>query len=473
MKLLDRYLGVSTIHGVRYLSSTNGALIRLMWFMVVLAAFFICGILVYENAADNAKHPVSSSISSVPISSMPFPSITTSDGPLVLAPSSMSVSAGLEEMPPLLERVLNHFFFDCSSAGFIPGRGFMAPEEARECERKSKKVKDFFEPILNIVMNVRMKAIRKRIRNLGNEVSVGQQLLCGHAIFQEYLRYQASRLVWRNDTLNLYRELQDILKATHLLPYDTGPMAAGQRVEVLDRGNEPEERESCYLAVSHAETDTVTLLSAFMATVGSDTARVPLGSFLKPFYANIAYTTQLMGMMTVEDKLMRILLDKLNIEVPEEFLANMTCIIHGHPTYCLHYQQFRGAADHKMLNDILSLFLDRMTLNAKALAFYAEVAAELADQLGLGADVLLPLEESVVPPRVWYCKYMGRIVEDCFNFDLVYTSDGMGHTLNLGEWKDSFGNIPNPYVNTFFEDKSLQLNGRDEIFMFVQGNADG
>ena len=76
MDSLKEFLDTSTIHGLGYISSAPSKLSKVFWFLIVLAGFSCAFFLINSSYVDWQASPVATSISTRPISQLPFPTVT-------------------------------------------------------------------------------------------------------------------------------------------------------------------------------------------------------------------------------------------------------------------------------------------------------------------------------------------------------------------------------------------------------------
>ena len=76
MKFMGEFLESSTIHCLVYISKAETAVVKIIWAIVVFVSFVTAGVLISNSYSDWASSPISTSISTHPISSLPFPQVT-------------------------------------------------------------------------------------------------------------------------------------------------------------------------------------------------------------------------------------------------------------------------------------------------------------------------------------------------------------------------------------------------------------
>ena len=67
------FLESSTIHGLTYISSSTNKLQKIFWVVVVVGCFLTAGFLISNSFSDWQEDPVSTTVQTFPISTVPFP----------------------------------------------------------------------------------------------------------------------------------------------------------------------------------------------------------------------------------------------------------------------------------------------------------------------------------------------------------------------------------------------------------------
>ena len=75
MEGVKEFLESSTIHGLVYISTTR-RLARLLWLCVVISGFTGAVVIIYQSFSSWAVSPVSTTIETLPITELDFPSVT-------------------------------------------------------------------------------------------------------------------------------------------------------------------------------------------------------------------------------------------------------------------------------------------------------------------------------------------------------------------------------------------------------------
>ena len=75
MNHIKEFLDTSTIHGMSWISVSNG-FSRILWINIVIGGFSGAGFLIYESFKSWADSPISTTIETLPISQITFPNVT-------------------------------------------------------------------------------------------------------------------------------------------------------------------------------------------------------------------------------------------------------------------------------------------------------------------------------------------------------------------------------------------------------------
>ena len=76
MDATREFLETSTIHGLSYISTAPSKATKILWMAIVITGFFTAGYLINNSYSEWQASPVSTSISTLPISDLDFPTIT-------------------------------------------------------------------------------------------------------------------------------------------------------------------------------------------------------------------------------------------------------------------------------------------------------------------------------------------------------------------------------------------------------------
>ena len=121
-KILLQYLDQSTIHGIKYISNTSGALNKCIWTVVIVLVFALASCLIYKSLSEAANNPMTTYIDTKHVSEIPFPAVT--------------VSASYPTRPQgFMGQVLDRFCFD--QAGRISNFVFTSDVNKNNCSVKN------------------------------------------------------------------------------------------------------------------------------------------------------------------------------------------------------------------------------------------------------------------------------------------------------------------------------------------------
>jgi len=76
MKIMESYLQTSSIHGLRYLTTQNGLIVRLVWLVTIAVFFFCTALMIRQNVQESLEDPIATTTKIVPISKFPPPTIS-------------------------------------------------------------------------------------------------------------------------------------------------------------------------------------------------------------------------------------------------------------------------------------------------------------------------------------------------------------------------------------------------------------
>lgn len=76
MNPLKEFLEGSTIHGLVHISTAKPKVARVVWTVIVLFSFMAAGVLINNSFVSWSEYPISSTISTHPISGLKFPKVT-------------------------------------------------------------------------------------------------------------------------------------------------------------------------------------------------------------------------------------------------------------------------------------------------------------------------------------------------------------------------------------------------------------
>ncbi len=105
-KFVRRYFENTSVHGFKYLVEARDNYERLAWIAAVPAAFAFAVYFVASGVRDNSESPFVTSVDSVDISTLPFPSVS-------FFPTTTGGNRE-SEGPGFAATVLNNALYDCS-----------------------------------------------------------------------------------------------------------------------------------------------------------------------------------------------------------------------------------------------------------------------------------------------------------------------------------------------------------------------
>jgi len=354
----------------------------------------------------------------------------------------------------LFENVLNFFTFDCTS-------------ENEGCGIKATKVRSLFANLHIELLTNGLMMIRKQLSKF-KAGGLGYKLLCNEQLKWPLLDLSRAlrRLVFRNDT-KLLNEIIDILSPIYLMPEDKYINQFIEKLSQLDHGEESEDVSNCNNNVNVADGDTIFTLSATLLMFGSGKdSHVPFGTFIRTFLNG-----QNEDIKQAEIQIEHLLAEELEIQNGPGIFEHLHCYSSKYPHICKEFKlqnsdALKGKLVHSQAFDLTSLHLENFFSFKKAKEIYRNIAIKLAAKLNLDANVILPLNSPQLSPALWYCQLEADSREDCFDFKASVTKSGIGFTMNMNNWKDTFKSKV-PLINQYEANDDLRLTAKNEIVLYV------
>jgi len=459
MKNLQGFLSASSIHGLRYLSDSNGVAVRIAWLVSIVLAFTLCGLIVSKGLQEDAENPVTSSISSLPAQLLEFPTVTVR--PKDLEPHSAV----------LVEKVLNFFVFDCTGAGFAS----KDRHEMEECVQKSQRVRQAFALLIYLNVDVMEKVFLEL--NTKTKIEeyrlhyLARNNLCQNPIAFRHLKPLQLALKnfvgldYYNETM--VEELKTISLRAYLYPIENAVRKAAE--EVKQAWPDTVKNQGKITCKNNVETMNSKLLKYLLSMIfafGHPEWKVHLGSYIRhlnPLNSRVRYENY----NGIENLILTITMEQLNMS--RSFLGHKNKVDILDEKYFNKNAFIVGQKDH---DDILSLrFLatEELSNNIQLRIFFRGIAEKVAKEVGLNSDVLLPLDERMPPSIMWHCQHQKRHLPSCFPFQHAHSKDGLSFTFNQMSWQQMLKS-PTPLANQYDLTRSnySPLNGATEITFFMQ-----
>jgi hypothetical protein len=433
MNILQRYLSVSSIHGLRYLVKGNSLIIRLTWGMLVMLAFAMCCAMIWNNWADEANHPVATSIESRPASAFAAPALT------------VAYTNPFKAINPydVVERVLNYFVYDCSR---------LEEGDQNVCMEKSIKVKRKFQPLLQ----TRLRRIRYDFQDMviryEEADSLYRNVLCRQIDEVSEVGQIVRKIVMENGTGNDgLDKLKELFEANFLL--------ANREIHQDNKDQDvfvPEEVSKKYadkLCPEWIVKSNSKLLSQvlFYALALTTKIVIPLGSLVTSgdrFMLDL--DRNMRNFTSTSNKVLYDYLDMPQGQMVEKALG-LTI----------------GNVKNVSLEDAFLVNAVKRTQLSHNASFYFELAKRLAQDIGLDNDTLTFNHESEFPLyTIWYCEIDGKRSEVCPNAKMVPGDSDVNYVLNLGDWKDVY-KMSEPRFNAHVYAKNSDLTMENDLTMHL------
>jgi len=418
MKFIDHYLSVSSVHGLRYLTPGNGCLIRLSWALAITTALIICTIMVQQGIKENQENPVATSITNVPVSTMPFPAVT-------FIPLNQDYDYGFAR--GIVEKALNHFPFDCSASGF----GNHSLKEAFDCLEKVSKVKSAFFGHFELNTTKSWAKFKDIIISDDSLTSknLAQRFLCKSGILpflNSIPKYFVELL--QNDTLDV-----DFFSEYLLHPLNQSVPKIESELKSIMMST-----KRCYVVIQKTPKERINEVLMNILALGQPNAPFYLGTFLR----------------TVDRRKFQTI-----IKGKVESVMNLVnfSLVKGRKMSTDHYKE---------IVDYGSLLIDPFMASDQKY-FYA-IAKKIISELGLEEKMLFKRETPNFHPILWLCKDDTGIETSCFHFMRSFTHDGLGFTMSNKNWDELFY-VQSPLSNENIEENiKIPSFANEEMTIYLQ-----
>jgi len=428
-KALTSFLQTSSAHGLRYLTGQNGILIRLLWLTTIMA-FILCTVsMIRQNVQENLDNPIATTTKLVPVSTFTPPTIT-------LTPAD-EPSSYLNKYQ-VLEQTLNNFAFDCIGQT----HAIHQFSHDSECLEKSLVVRAHFHDMMSTIFENMMfemrgkflafdaKSIEKRasrfLCNSAAQIPLGSFLFTGH---DNQLKLELTKL-FRSNFLNPEEVAKRGIKAG----------LAQLQQKYLKTNND---LLSCFDGVKNAsKEDSIFLLSLLMTVRSPNHGILPLGTAMRILGGRRSRFSPP---------------NKELLEVNDEIEKYFQAVLAQNDSSVSH--------EHMELLNRKSFDMKGAIRSDEEKNFYYRIAQMFATNHGLEKS-LLPAELPRETPIIWACFKQGQLVPNCFKSTLTYTTNGLGISMNAGDWKDLF-KMEKPIKNSFYE-KRERLEDNVEITIYIQ-----
>ena len=74
--IINEYLGMTSIHGLRYLRDSRNIVEKVSWFMTICMSFGFCVHIIQSHFSDIDKKPILTTVEMVSVQEVPFPAVT-------------------------------------------------------------------------------------------------------------------------------------------------------------------------------------------------------------------------------------------------------------------------------------------------------------------------------------------------------------------------------------------------------------
>jgi len=389
--IMDVFLQNSSIHGLRYLASSQGLLPRLVWLCMLIAAFGTCTYMIADSLKENAAHPVATSMDSMVMSELPFPAVS-------LVQNEQSVYTW-----QLAKHVLNHFSFECKASN---------PDCA--------KILSAFKPLLQ---RFAADAVYKIANHLLQywDVDVATKTLCAmndedHPIQDQLI----SHLTSTQSDVQLATTLGLIL-ADHYEKLYQSPMRSKRQALNPDIPYVRTRADICVAKMIDAQNRRNALYASAAAMLAQKSALPPsVGALFNSF---LPYTMGNGSLVWNSASFVSQRAAKMfNLTESYAFLASFfTNPDDVSPSETV------GLERHNQATTWGQLHFDPLYIDQNLHELHSKLAQDFAAMLGVS------IKEKAMRKKghLWHCEENGRGLRDCFEFRTLFSTKGFSHTMNL------------------------------------------
>ena len=73
---ITEYLGVTSIHGLRYLMESRNIVEKVSWLIIISLSFGFCVHIIHSHFTENNSKPILTTVEMVSVQEVPFPAVT-------------------------------------------------------------------------------------------------------------------------------------------------------------------------------------------------------------------------------------------------------------------------------------------------------------------------------------------------------------------------------------------------------------
>ena len=74
--IINEYLGVTSIHGLRYLMESRNIVEKVSWLIIISLSFGFCVHIIHSHFTENNNKPILTTVEMASVQEIPFPAIT-------------------------------------------------------------------------------------------------------------------------------------------------------------------------------------------------------------------------------------------------------------------------------------------------------------------------------------------------------------------------------------------------------------
>jgi len=367
--------------------------------LMTVIAFFICATWMIQENVREALDDPIATTTKI---------VPSSQFPLPTITFSPSDSRPFDKFH-VLEQTLNYLPLGCQ-------------DNDEECQEKAQVVRKHFSRLLDNMFDNLMMKLSARLYPLTKFTFINH--ICPQKSLPSFLA---------TDVLERTRqELLDLYKINFLIPQLAPSNNISDGLQFLHEKYNLTNMVDCHEAVRNtSKRTTIFLLSLHISVSLEEHGTFPLGTALK-------------------------------LLAPYAELEQMDEEIQGHFQTVL-MKKFPLAINGSMRPlDIKSFELKSIVNSQEEKHVFHSIAERFAAQNGL-TKALKSVHSQSMPPIIWTCLMKGNVLPHCLNAAITYSQQGMGISINPGDW-DEFFKMELPLRNTLYN----YANDNEEMTLFMQ-----
>jgi len=452
MKVINSYLNVTSVHGLRYCHSrNNSSVVRFVWLTVIGSAFTFCTINIREKWLESQRNPISSTIQSVPASELPFPVVTF---------ASRYQEASWETMQ---ERLLNRLKLDCSNLPKL------------KCHLQNKELREIAFPDLGDILKAMTVAVDKFLSEIYPNGTENWQCPSGDGAYNvgdEFIL----RLVGNKEELSGFEKGLQVWLESHISQRKEEKDIEQDLLELAAKFNLSSMSQNCSEDIANSHSANVRLFKAFLIIARSQ-PKLPWGSLQRTNYSNYPKNMTLIDQTLKNHYDLKFSFEQFFYKLFLKKLENGDCCLRHFPRHIRETLCTSTICSLLPLENLAMKPMDAMKLLSLGIPpFVHDFHQETFDRLALTAKNVLGFDNTSLipvndPTLMWLCRDVTRRHTKCPKARLTYTERGYGFSFNLvrkeplfkPKFRDMLDSFSGPEL---FSERALAAN--DEMFFHLR-----